>query len=55
MMLCTKMYVESTETLMGQGREKRLLILPKELFENIRGHNILSRIINTKETKMSFI
>ena len=30
MMSCPRLYVESTETLMGQGRKKRLLSLPKE-------------------------
>ena len=34
MMSCTRLYVYSTETLMVQGRKKRLLSLPKELFEN---------------------
>ena len=51
-MSCTRLYVESTETPMGQGREKTLLSLPKELFENIRGKKSLFIITNTKETKL---
>ena len=32
MMSCPRLYVESIETLRGQGRKKMLLSLPKELF-----------------------
>ena len=40
---------------MGQGRKMRLLILPKELFENMCRHNSSFIIANTKETKISLI
>ena len=48
-------YVESTETLMGQGSKKGLLNLPKEWFENMWGQNSLFRIAKTKETKLSLM
>ena len=53
-MSCTRLYVESTEILKGQGREKRLLSLPEEWFENMWGKNSLFSI-NTKETKLLLI
>ena len=38
-MLCTRLYVESTYILIGQGKKRMILILPKELFENMRNHD----------------
>ena len=54
-MSCTRLYVEFTETLMDQGRKKRLLSPPKEWFENMWGHNSLFSITNTKDTKLSLM
>ena len=55
MMSCTRIYLESTETMMGQGRNKRLLSLPKELFENMLGQNSLFGITKTMETNLSLM
>ena len=48
----TKLYVEYTEILKGQGREKKLMDFPKEWLENMWGQNSLFRITNTRETKI---
>ena len=54
MMPCTRLYLESTETLMVQGSKTRLLILPKGLFEKIFGYNSFLIIIISKGRKQAF-
>ena len=51
MMSCTRIYVKSTETLIGQVREMMLLSLPKELFENKYEQNSFLVIITSKGSK----
>ena len=53
-MSCTILYVESTETLMGQGSKRRLLSLLKECRDNMRGHNSFLIIITSKGSKQAF-
>ena len=55
MMSCTRLYVESTEALMGQGSKRRLLNLPKERWDKMSGKNSLFVITNTKKTKLSLM
>ena len=54
-MSCTRLYVEPTETRMGQGRKRRLLSLLKEWLEKTRGYNSSNIIANTKEIKLALI
>ena len=51
MMSCYRLYVESTETLMGQRSKKRLLSLQKGKFTNMCGQNLFLIIINSKGSK----
>ena len=50
----TRLSVESTDTLMGQARKSRLLILLKEWRENMREHNSFFIITTSKGSKKAF-
>ena len=50
-----RLYVESTESLMGQGKKMRLISPPKDWFDNMCSQDSLFVITNTKETKLSLI
>ena len=45
MMPCTRMYVESTEKMIGQVSKRRLLIHLNQGVDNIRGNNSFFIII----------
>ena len=55
MISCTRLYVESTETLTDQGRKRRILSHLKQWWENIRGQNLILIFTNKKDTKLSLI
>ena len=49
----TRIYLEHTEALIGQGRKKRLLSLLNQWWENIKGRNSFFIIIILKYSKQS--
>ena len=55
MMSCTRLNIESTETLMGQARKRMLQSLLMERSKNMRGHNLPNIISNTKDAKLALI
>ena len=48
MMSCARLYVKSTETLLGKGRKRRLISPQKEWWENMRGNNSFLIITTSK-------
>ena len=53
MMLCTRLYVEPTEALLGQARKKNLLSILKQQREDTRGHNDSFITITSKDNKQA--
>ena len=54
MMPCTRPYVDPTEVMMGQAREKKIISLLKQRQENIKNYNSFVIIITSKDSKKSF-